>query len=429
MRSYACVCADGFESSSELAKCVRVGPQTKENSLFVGNTDASGSSLAKGFVFFMLFSITIMLVCIGWIIWKKQRRDELHRWTFGNMVYRSNGGRIGGESFSAVDSVMEPYDHLQLSFDDDQNHPFNDGVYRSTTTTSTAAASTTVQQQQQTSQVKSLSGAGAVVNLVRKIVGQSNDDAMPLTEHMYDETIDNSQKRLCLGEKFKRACAKICVPLTTYVAANNGLFVFNLRNIRMFYTSCITNAVWKRDRLNLYGKTTVNNVEYQKMSADVVSHNLGKIVRPYRLVDRCTGMYVQIFLDIIQARGRKYTPLSDLEFESVDFGSQLKIKSRKFQKYICVSKDRKSIVASNDIDEKNCMFVEKISENYSTEFESFISPGHYLTFTNDGRKAFLSAKDSQQDRKCAQFIKLSTINFAHQFRAQQIWKPIALTGY
>lgn len=199
-RPYVCACADGFESSSEFAKCVRVGLSDGENSIvIISNPDASGGSLAKAFIFFMLFSITIMLSCIGWIMWKKQRRDELHRWTFGNMVYRSNGGRNGAESFTAVDSVMEPYDHLQLSFDDDQSHPFNDGVYRSTTTTTTSStAAATAQQQQQTPQVKNLSGAGAVVNLVRKIVGQSNDDAMnlPLTEHMYDETVDNNQKRL-----------------------------------------------------------------------------------------------------------------------------------------------------------------------------------------------------------------------------------------
>lgn len=191
-RSHTCLCSDGYRLESQNV-CV-----AEDSSPSIADM-LSSSSFATRFITSLLVLMLACLACIAFLMWQKRRRDELRRWTFGQMVYASRRPDVVMEhptqAASADHSSGGSYDHLRLSFDDDHSNMAvasvgrNDAVYRPTVTTTASRSLSAHRPPMLTSLVATgRVASSAVAQLVRRLTqGQSDSMSVPLTESMGDE--------------------------------------------------------------------------------------------------------------------------------------------------------------------------------------------------------------------------------------------------
>uniref|UniRef100_A0A915JYS7 Fibroblast growth factor 17 n=1 Tax=Romanomermis culicivorax TaxID=13658 RepID=A0A915JYS7_ROMCU len=146
--------------------------------------------------------------------------------------------------------------------------------------------------------------------------------------------------------------------------------------------------------------STTENVDNKYSNLDYFS--LAKVVRNYKLHNRCSGKYLQIYLKEVNARGKQDSPLVGLRVETDTYGSRIRIQSEKFNKYLCLSRQNRTTTKYNGRNLR-CVFIEHISDNHYTELESAAIPGLYLGFNRHGR--FVNPKRYRKKRTCFQYIK------------------------
>ncbi|KRX83000.1 Ubiquitin carboxyl-terminal hydrolase 46, partial [Trichinella sp. T6] len=137
------------------------------------------------------------------------------------------------------------------------------------------------------------------------------------------------------------------------------------------------------------------------------------VTRLYRLYNRCSGRYLQMYVKAINARGKSKSPLTLLKVETDCYGGRVRIQSKKFRKYLCFNRKLRVTARYNGRSE-NCVFVERISENFYTEFESASQKGAFLGFNSRG--LFLHPTMRSREPHCFQFIKEEQINPIEEFR-------------
>ncbi|KRX39023.1 Ubiquitin carboxyl-terminal hydrolase 46, partial [Trichinella murrelli] len=141
------------------------------------------------------------------------------------------------------------------------------------------------------------------------------------------------------------------------------------------------------------------------------------VTRLYRLYNRCSGRYLQMYVKAINARGKSKSPLTLLKVETDCYGGRVRIQSKKFRKYLCFNRKLR-VTARPSLKyngrSENCVFVERISENFYTELESASQKGAFLGFNSRG--LFLHPTMRSREPHCFQFIKEEQINPIEEFR-------------
>ncbi|KFD52064.1 hypothetical protein M514_07046 [Trichuris suis] len=141
-----------------------------------------------------------------------------------------------------------------------------------------------------------------------------------------------------------------------------------------------------------------------------------RVTRLYRLYNRCSRKYVQMYAKEVNARGRQRSPLALLRIETDYYGSRLRIQSEKFGKYLCFNRKHRFTSRYNG-KKQQCVFLEHISENFYTELESAWHRGLYLGFNRKGR--FMAPSERERNPRCFQFIKEEDLNRVDEFRGMQ----------
>ncbi|XP_018419206.1 PREDICTED: fibroblast growth factor 18 [Nanorana parkeri] len=136
------------------------------------------------------------------------------------------------------------------------------------------------------------------------------------------------------------------------------------------------------------------HVENQTRGRDDVSR---KQLRLYQLYSRTSGKHIQIIGRRISAKGEDGDKYAQLLVETDTFGSQVRIKGRETEFYLCMNRKGK-IVGKPDGSSKECVFIEKVLENNYTALMSAKYTGWYVGFTKKGRpRKGPKTRENQQD--------------------------------
>ncbi|MGH0132687.1 UNVERIFIED_CONTAM: hypothetical protein FKN15_027787 [Acipenser sinensis] len=136
------------------------------------------------------------------------------------------------------------------------------------------------------------------------------------------------------------------------------------------------------------------HVENQTRARDDMSR---KQLRVYQLYSRTSGKHVQVLERRISARGEDGDKYAQLVVETDTFGSQVRIKGKATDYYLCMNRRGKLVGKVND-KSKECVFVEKVLENNYTALMSAKYSGWYVGFTKKGRpRKGPRTQENQQD--------------------------------
>ncbi|XP_053422005.1 fibroblast growth factor 18 isoform X3 [Nycticebus coucang] len=116
------------------------------------------------------------------------------------------------------------------------------------------------------------------------------------------------------------------------------------------------------------------HVENQTRARDDVSR---KQLRLYQLYSRTSGKHIQVLGRRISARGEDGDKYAQLLVETDTFGSQVRIKGKETEFYLCMNRKGK-LVGKPDGSSKECVFIEKVLENNYTALMSAKYSGCHL---------------------------------------------------
>ncbi|XP_023564422.1 fibroblast growth factor 18 isoform X3 [Octodon degus] len=116
------------------------------------------------------------------------------------------------------------------------------------------------------------------------------------------------------------------------------------------------------------------HVENQTRARDDVSR---KQLRLYQLYSRTSGKHIQVLGRRISARGEDGDKYAQLLVETDTFGSQVRIKGKETEFYLCMNRKGK-LVGKPDGTSKECVFIEKVLENNYTALMSAKYSGCHL---------------------------------------------------
>uniref|UniRef100_A0A8P0PQ00 Fibroblast growth factor n=2 Tax=Canis lupus familiaris TaxID=9615 RepID=A0A8P0PQ00_CANLF len=154
---------------------------------------------------------------------------------------------------------------------------------------------------------------------------------------------------------------------------------------------------WLMDALVLAAEENVDfriHVENQTRARDDVSR---KQLRLYQLYSRTSGKHIQVLGRRISARGEDGDKYAQLLVETDTFGSQVRIKGKETEFYLCMNRKGK-LVGKPDGTSKECVFIEKVLENNYTALMSAKYSGWYVGFTKKGRpRKGPKTRENQQD--------------------------------
>uniref|UniRef100_A0A8C4P370 Fibroblast growth factor n=1 Tax=Dromaius novaehollandiae TaxID=8790 RepID=A0A8C4P370_DRONO len=136
------------------------------------------------------------------------------------------------------------------------------------------------------------------------------------------------------------------------------------------------------------------HVENQTRARDDVSR---KQLRLYQLYSRTSGKHIQVLGRRISAKGEDGDKYAQLLVETDTFGSQVRIKGKETDFYLCMNRKGK-LVGKPDGTSKECVFIEKVLENNYTALMSAKYSGWYVGFTKKGRpRKGPKTRENQQD--------------------------------
>ncbi|XP_059272541.1 fibroblast growth factor 18 isoform X1 [Mustela nigripes] len=167
------------------------------------------------------------------------------------------------------------------------------------------------------------------------------------------------------------------------------------------------------------------HVENQTRARDDVSR---KQLRLYQLYSRTSGKHIQVLGRRISARGEDGDKYAQLLVETDTFGSQVRIKGKETEFYLCMNRKGK-LVGKPDGTSKECVFIEKVLENNYTALMSAKYSGCHLFIvrcklsrdTAQGRRAprnsrrldfrRQTASSNQVTLPCSQFWRMLLSTF------------------
>ncbi|KAM4038804.1 fibroblast growth factor 18 isoform 2-T2 [Anomaloglossus baeobatrachus] len=136
------------------------------------------------------------------------------------------------------------------------------------------------------------------------------------------------------------------------------------------------------------------HVENQTRGRDDVSR---KQLRLYQLYSRTSGKHIQVLGRRISAKGEDGDKYAQLLVETDTFGSQVRIKGKETDFYLCMNRKGK-LIGKPDGRSKECVFIEKVLENNYTALMSAKYSGWYVGFTKKGRpRKGPKTRETQQD--------------------------------
>ncbi|XP_066445552.1 fibroblast growth factor 18 isoform X2 [Eleutherodactylus coqui] len=136
------------------------------------------------------------------------------------------------------------------------------------------------------------------------------------------------------------------------------------------------------------------HVENQTRGRDDVSR---RQLRLYQLYSRTSGKHIQVLGRRISAKGEDGDKYAQLLVETDTFGSQVRIKGKETDFYLCMNKKGK-LVGKPEGTSKECVFIEKVLENNYTALMSAKYSGWYIGFTKKGRpRKGPKTRETQQD--------------------------------
>ncbi|XP_067851994.1 fibroblast growth factor 18-like [Heptranchias perlo] len=127
-----------------------------------------------------------------------------------------------------------------------------------------------------------------------------------------------------------------------------------------------------------------------------------KYVRLYQLYSRTSGKHLQVLGRRISAKGEDGNKYAQLLVETDTFGSQVRIKGKETDHYLCMNKKGKLVGKLNGRS-KECVFIEKVLENNYTALMSAKYTGWYVGFTKKGRPR--KGPKTQQNQQEVHFMK------------------------
>ncbi|NXD44636.1 FGF18 factor, partial [Copsychus sechellarum] len=157
------------------------------------------------------------------------------------------------------------------------------------------------------------------------------------------------------------------------------------------------------------------HVENQTRARDDVSR---KQLRLYQLYSRTSGKHIQVLGRRISAKGEDGDKYAQLLVETDTFGSQVRIKGKETDFYLCMNRKGKLVgkiafglfifsfpffffffsLFLPDGTSKECVFIEKVLENNYTALMSAKYSGWYVGFTKKGRpRKGPKTRENQQD--------------------------------
>ncbi|XP_062392874.1 fibroblast growth factor 18-like [Sardina pilchardus] len=124
------------------------------------------------------------------------------------------------------------------------------------------------------------------------------------------------------------------------------------------------------------------HVENQTRLRDAMSRTYHRL---YQLYSRTSGKHVQVLGKRISASGDDGDKYAQLIVEVNTFGSQVKIRGKETNFYLCMNRRGKLIGKRARNLSEDCVFIEKILENNYTALMSARYSGWYVGFTKKGR--------------------------------------------
>ncbi|XP_041948918.1 fibroblast growth factor 18-like [Alosa sapidissima] len=124
------------------------------------------------------------------------------------------------------------------------------------------------------------------------------------------------------------------------------------------------------------------HVENQTRLRDAMSRTYHRL---YQLYSRTSGKHVQVLGKRISANGDDGDKYAQLIVEADTFGSQVRIRGKETNFYLCMNRRGKLIGKRARNLSEDCVFIEKILENNYTALMSARYSGWYVGFTKKGR--------------------------------------------
>ncbi|KAG8579269.1 hypothetical protein GDO81_010785 [Engystomops pustulosus] len=161
------------------------------------------------------------------------------------------------------------------------------------------------------------------------------------------------------------------------------------------------------------------HVENQTKGRDDVSR---KQLRLYQLYSRTSGKHVQVLGRRISAKGEDGDKYAQLLVETDTFGSQVRIKGKETDFYLCMNRKGK-LVGKPDGASKECVFIEKVLENNYTALMSAKYSSWYVGFTKKGRpRKGPKTRETQQDVHFLKRYLKGVVEFQRPFKYTTVTK-------
>ncbi|XP_062342099.1 fibroblast growth factor 18-like [Osmerus eperlanus] len=150
-----------------------------------------------------------------------------------------------------------------------------------------------------------------------------------------------------------------------------------LLSVQALWVVCSPLEVLAADNVN-FGV----HVENETRVRDTMSRRHHRV---YQLYSRTSGKHVQVLGRRISAEGEDGDKYAQLVVEADTFGSQVRIRGRETDFYLCMNRRGKLIGKRASNRSADCVFIEMVLENHYTALLSACYPGWYVGFTKRGR--------------------------------------------
>jgi hypothetical protein len=111
-----------------------------------------------------------------------------------------------------------------------------------------------------------------------------------------------------------------------------------------------------------------------------------RIVRHYRLLNRCSGRHVRVTTKRADAKAQFDDIYAELRVVSESFGSHVRIQSALSLDYLCFNRHGRLIVKHQTGRGSNCVFQELQTVDHFTEFRSTYNADWYIGFSRRGER-------------------------------------------
>lgn len=133
------------------------------------------------------------------------------------------------------------------------------------------------------------------------------------------------------------------------------------------------------------GSTSSRRTEPGRSRGGVDERQQRRIVRHYRLLNRCSSKHLRVTSRRVDARAQHDDIYAELRVVSDSFGSHVRIQSAPSLGFICFNKHGRLIVKQSGR-ERNCVFQELQTVDHYTEFRSAANTTWFIGFNKRGQR-------------------------------------------